>query len=302
MAIRKDKVEETLKSPLLNKKITIALVKRVQSSLYKDPDLSTLATGGSKSFTCPLNKDTGYIVDPLTKEERDYLEEALGIDLNVHKQKDNFWTTKKAKCILRKTGRKASSANIVLDLSNPIQYILYKIALVNPRVASKWAERYDRKEYEFVIIDGDVELQDELAFGKKERLVRSYLIENEHSKKKLFDLLRMYGTTYASKQVSADSSAEWLLNELEKAARRPSEIDKLYTLIKLGEREISDKVFLADCVSSGIIQKSGYDYRLVGGDKIGSNEIEAIAWLNDKTNNSTRARFEQMVEEFFKEK
>lgn len=292
------KEKTTIKSPLLSKKITIALVKRSQSSLHKDEDTGTLAAGGEKSFMCPVDK-FGTLKDPLTSDEREYLEGILGIDLNVHTKKDNFWTTKKAMVRLKKAGKKTESANLELDLSNPYHYILYKIALINPRVAQTYSNRYDSKEYEFVILDGAVEFEEEMSYTNMEDIVQEYLLKNKNSKKKLFDLLRMYGVEKANKQVNYTNSVEWIYNELKKAARKKSEVIKLYTLISLGEKDISSKIFLADCVTMALVEKRGFEYRLSGGDKIANNEEEAIRWFEDKRNSSTKLRFEQIIEDYY---
>ena len=69
-----DTKEKVLKSPLLKKKVTIALIKRSQSSLHQDENIGTLVTGGEKSFMTPVDS-RGNIVNPLTQSERDYFED-----------------------------------------------------------------------------------------------------------------------------------------------------------------------------------------------------------------------------------
>jgi hypothetical protein len=291
--------KDKLKSPLLNKKIVIALVKRSQTSLHQDENIGTLVTGGEKSFMTPVDK-RGNLVDPLTSDERTYLEDLLGIDLNPYNEpKKNFWSSKKAIVKLRKPSYNTESANLTLDLSKPYDFIFYKIALVSPRVAKSYADRFNRGEYEFVILDGDVELEEELGYTAKEDAVQEYLLKNKNSKKKLFDLLRMYGIEKANKQVTYDNSAEWIYNELKKASRKKSEIEKLFKLVSLGEKDISSKIFLADCVTNGLVDKRGFEYRLSGGDKISNNEEEAIRWFEDKRNASVKARFEQIIEDYY---
>ena len=92
--------DKALKSPLIDKKIKIALVERNHSSLYKDKDQGPLLTGASKSFGCPI--DTyGNLVNPLDDWERDFLEDYLNIDLNTNVENTlanpytGFWMTKK---------------------------------------------------------------------------------------------------------------------------------------------------------------------------------------------------------------
>jgi hypothetical protein len=95
-----------IKSPLINKKVKIALIEQSPNSLHKNSNQATLLTGAAKDFACPIN-EFGTLIDPLEDWEREYLENLLGIDLNVHIKNTpenphaNFWTTKSAKLILK---------------------------------------------------------------------------------------------------------------------------------------------------------------------------------------------------------
>lgn len=300
----KAKEKVSLKNPLLKKKVKISLLSNITSALYKhNPDMGTLTVGGAKSFTVPRDK-SGFLVNPLTKEEQEFFENLLGIDLNVYKVEGNFWTSKEARVILRKVSSKNTSADLILDLSNPYDYLKYKVALVNPRVANSWAERDSGgKLYEFVIIDEEAKFEEELGYTEMEDTVVEFLLKNKNSKKKLFDLLRIYGVQNANKQVDFSSKTEWLYTELRKASRRRSEVKSLYNLISLGEKEISDKVFLQDCISVGLVEKRGVnEYHFVNGSKFANNEMEATDYFNDKKNQSTRARFEVAIEKYYKTK
>ncbi len=70
----------------------------------------------------------------------------MKIDLNhlTPEPEKNFWASSKSKLQFRKTTRNIESATVTLDLSRPYDYLLYKMALVNPRVANTWADRYDK--------------------------------------------------------------------------------------------------------------------------------------------------------------
>ena len=299
---------KTLKSPLLNKKIQIALIQQSPNTLHKDKNQATLLTGASKDFACPLNQ-YGTLVNPLEDWEREYLENELGIDLSIHTRNTpdnpnaNFWTTKKAKLILRKPTKNIESATVTLDLNDPFQFMLYKIALINPRVANSWNERYSLgRGYEFVIKDGQVELEEELSYLEMEDEVLTYLLKHKKSKKKLFDLLRLYGSDKNSGLIKFDSSIDFLYNEVRKFTRIKSEVKKLYKIVSLGEKDIFTKVFLADAVTVGIVEKRGREYRLMGGDKIGSTELDAIIYLDDPKNQSIKLKIQETVETFYKNK
>jgi len=302
------KTKKKLKNPLLNKKVQIALVKQSPSALYKDESQATLLTGASKDFSCPVDQ-YGNLINPLEDWEREYLENLLGINLSIHvintadNPHANFWTSKKAKVILRKTTKNIDSATITLDLSDPFQFILYKIALINPRVAKSWDSRHDRgRGYEFVIKDSDAEVVEELSKIEIEDTVNEYLLKIKKNKKKLFNLLRVYGGNEKKGLVTWDSSIEQLYLEAKKLSRNKFNLDKLYKIIKLGEKDMENIVFIADAVSCGMIEKRGIYYHLMGGDKIGASMQEAADFLNKKVNQPVKMKIQAAIDEYYNNK
>lgn len=290
------------------KKITLSIIQRNSSSLYKDPSMGTLSTRAAKSFVVPLDS-IGNLVNPLNENEQAFFEDLLGLDLNPYiistpdNPKANFWVNNKAtRVILRKQTKNLSSADRILDLSKPYDYIAWKIALINPRVANSWKERNDTLEYEFVLKDGEVQLNDELEFTQIEDKVNEYLLKHKGSKKKLFDLLRLYGVENLAKEIKYDSPTEWLYNELRKLARRTKDIKKLHALIDLGETDVYMKVLIADAVTAGILDKRPHEYRLMGGESLGSNESDIISYLQEPKNQSLKKSFELQIEEYYKSK
>lgn len=300
--------EEKLVNPLLQKKVTLSIIERKASSIYKDDSMSTLAVGAAKSFVVPMDQN-GNLKNPLSPSEQAYFEDLLGLDLSPYKRstKDNpranFWARQKGtRIVLRKKTPNLASADKILDLSDPYDFIAWKIALLSPRVANTWQEKNETLEYEFVLKDGEVKLEDELKFTDMEDVVSEYLLKNKTSKKKLFDLLRLYGVSNIIKQASFNSSTEWLYNELRKIARRKKDLEKLYNLLKLGEKDVYMKVLLADAVTIGLVDKRPYEYRMKDGERIGGTEVEAISYLEDPKNQSTKAAFEIQILEFYKTK
>ncbi len=297
------------KSPLLNKKVKIALIENENNALYKgDTHQGTLLIGASNGFGVPLNQH-GTLVNPLTDEEKAYLEDVLDMNLSIHaintkdNSKANFWTTRKAYITLRKTGHNISTASITLNLNDPYEFILYKISLVSPRVANSWGERFELPgQYEFVIKDGEEEYVEELNRADKEAEVIDYVLKHKNSKKKLFDLVRLYGPESTTKQIKATSDTKFIWSELWKLTKQPNQISKLHEIISLGEKEVGSRVFLADAVTVGMIEKHGEEYRLMGGDLIGREYQEAIRFLEDPLNQSTKVRIEMKIEEFYKDK
>lgn len=102
----------------------------------------------------PKKQKNGTYANILTNEEKDYLEEALGFgkgsnELSVYKKEGNYWDSVKLK--IGKEG-------LYLELSDPEQYIQYKLLLsltdlVCPNV--EVLEKNPRQTYKYVIVRKD---------------------------------------------------------------------------------------------------------------------------------------------------
>ncbi len=147
-------VEEVKANPLRNEKIYVRFVAR-ENGLPKGHVLSGgKADGAITSLCVPLLRSTGSYKNVLTNEEKDFLEEALGLDYNalsVYKKENNYWDSYHV--VLSKEG-------LHLDLSDPEDYIKYKVLLANNDiVAPSVEERVNRPKvsYQFEIVRADEE-------------------------------------------------------------------------------------------------------------------------------------------------
>lgn len=142
-------MEEKLISPLKNERVIVRrLLKETKNRPPKHVLYGGMALGAFKWFTVPMLRN-GQLVDVLTKDEKAYLEEAMGLETNalsVHRKVDNYWSNYQVKL---------GKEDTVLDLSNPEEYIQYKVLLANvDQIApSKDAAMMNPKEtYEYMII------------------------------------------------------------------------------------------------------------------------------------------------------
>lgn len=74
---------------------------------------------------------SGVYVNVLTKNEKAFLEQAMGLEYNalsIHKKENNFWDDSNPNGINRV---RLTKQDTYLDLSNPEDYIKYKILLAN---------------------------------------------------------------------------------------------------------------------------------------------------------------------------
>lgn len=152
---------EVKTNPLRNEKIYVRFVPHENGFAGNNKShvlYGGLADGAKITLCAPVLPSTGHYKNVLTNDEKDFLEQALGLDnnaLSVYNTKDNYWDN--FKIVLTKEGAH-------LNLSNPEDYIKYKVLLANnDLIAPSVQERIDRPKntYRFELVreseDGDLE-------------------------------------------------------------------------------------------------------------------------------------------------
>lgn len=141
------KTSNTKVNPLRNEKIFLRFVPKADS-LPKGHVLSGGKADGAFAIFCvPVLRSTGVYKNILTNDEKDFLEEALGLDpnaLSVYKKENNYWDDYKVRIPDVKSGLR-------LDLSDPEDYIRYKVLLANnDLVAPSVKERLDKPKATYI--------------------------------------------------------------------------------------------------------------------------------------------------------
>ena len=128
-----------------------------------------LADGASITFCVPVLRSTGNYKNILTDDEKDYLEEALGLDYNalsVYRKENNYWDNYTVS--ITKEG-------MYLDLSDPEDYIKYAVLRANSDiVAPSVQERIERPKqtYRFEFVRNEEETN--LENAKMDATMKSY--------------------------------------------------------------------------------------------------------------------------------
>lgn len=144
--------EETIINPLKAEKVTVRFVPRSGGPVGNRKDhvlAGGMAEGATLSLCVPILASTGKYKNPLTNAEKKFLEEALGLDsnaLSIYKSQDNYWDNFYVE--LGKAGR-------TLDLSDPEQYIMYKVLLLNDDVIAPDLDTLrdePKTTYQFVLV------------------------------------------------------------------------------------------------------------------------------------------------------
>lgn len=139
---------------LKNEKVTVRFLPK-QSGIVSDPKhvlYGGMADNAFVTYCVPMLR-SGEYKDVLTKEEKKCLEEIMGLPenaLSIYKRNDNFWASSNPIASVRLT-----KGDNILDLSNPEDFIKYKILLANKDfIAPSMTEVQERNKatYKFVII------------------------------------------------------------------------------------------------------------------------------------------------------
>lgn len=210
-----------------------------------------IAEGAVKTFVVP-KLSSGVYVNILTDNEKKFLEEFMDLEYNalsIYKKTDNFWSDASETGISKVSLGKQDT---YLDLSNPEDYIRYKILLANKDFIApslKVLEDYPKATYQFVIIEEGAEnKQAKLQMSNTMQCYKEYgKIEDQ------VDKLRVIIETIEGRPTSANTKLEFLQTRIN---------DLIQTDPKLFLRIVTDplldtKVIIKQALEAGILSMKG---------------------------------------------
>lgn len=247
--------EEGLVNCLRNERIVIKHINKPKGNIT-DPKhvlFGGMSENAKKVYTVPLQR-SGALTDVLTKDEKNYLEYALGLEpnaLSVYNKDNNFWDTTNDQGISKVTLYKHDN---YLDLSNPSDYIKYKILLANKdRIAPSIAalQDYPKATYEFVIIS-----EEDTNKDIKTNMSTKMLCYKEFGKiEDNADVLSMIIEIMDGRPTSPDTKIEFLQNKVNDLIQADG---KLFLKI-VQDKLLPNKILIRKAIREGIIAKRG-DY------------------------------------------
>lgn len=204
-----------------------------------------MAEGAVKTFTVPLLQSGAY-VNVLTNEEKTFLEEVMGLEYNalsIYKKNNNYWDNLFVRLTKEPT---------YLDLSNPDDYIKYKVLLANrDYIAPSLQSLEDNRKatYQFVIVQEGEEtskanknmsytMQCYMEFGKVQ--------DN-------FDILRLIVETLEGKPVARTTKIDFLKEKVNKLIQADAKI----FLRTIQDPMLPTKVTIKKAIEAGVISNRG---------------------------------------------
>ena len=209
-----------------------------------------MAEDAVRYFTVPVLRNGSY-VDVLTKSEKTYLEYAMGLEidaLSIYKTKDNYWSNRMVRLTKQDT---------YLDLSNPSQYIDYKILLANKNHICPSLEELNQRRkatYEFVLIEEGAE--EKSSAVKINATMECYV---EYGKiKDDYDRLRVVIETIDGRPTSSNTKLAFLQ---ERAYKNINANPKAFLEV-VKDPMLDTKVIIHKSLEAGLIYKRGDFYYL----------------------------------------
>lgn len=251
------KEQSELKNCLRNERITIRHIPK-QTGLVDNPKhvlYGGLSEGATRTFCVPKLK-SGAFVNVLTNDEKDYLEYVMGLEYNAlsiyNKKENNFWSDANTGGISSITLRKGDT---FLDLSNPNDYIRYKIALANKDyIASsiEELEEHPKATYQFVILKADDEVKS--AKQNMSNTMRCYkeFGKIEHN----IDAMRFIILTITGNEMDYKTTEEYLQTKINELIQSDP---KLFLKV-ITDELFENKLLIRQAVQVGAVARRGDFY------------------------------------------
>lgn len=249
----KEEMSEVKVNPLRHERIYVRFVPRDNGLPKSHVCSGGKADGSSDSFVVPILRSTNQYKNILTNAEKDYLEEVLGLDYNalsVYKKENNYWDNYRVTIENAKEG-------IHLDLSDPEDFIKYKVLLANSDiVAPSVQERIDRPKatYRYELVREDDENIIENA--KMDATMQSYRefgkIEND------LDTMRVLVELLDARPYSQNEKAVFLKSRISQLINS----DPKKFLAQITDPLLHAKVLIRRGTEAGILSKRGDYYYL----------------------------------------
>lgn len=244
---------ENLVNCLRNEKVIVRFISRARG-MVTDPRhilFGGMAAGSKMKITTPLLR-SGSFADVLTKDEKKFLEYKLGLEpntLSVHNRTNNFWSDANEQGIGRVELIKGDNP---LDLSNPIDYIKYKVLLNNKDIiAPSMQALQDRPKatYRFVIInEGDSTKDANTRVTLKAQAYIEFGKVNEDREK-----MRVIVETLDGRPTAPNSKIEYLQGKIGELIESNT---KLFLQV-VRDPLLDNKVLIKKAIEAGIIANRG---------------------------------------------
>ena len=246
-------IKKTFVNCLREERIIVRHIPR-QSNMVQNPKhvlYGGMAENAVRVFVVP-RLTSGKYVNVLTNDEKNYLEYIMGLEdnaLSIHKREHNCWDDSNPDGISKVLLKKQDN---YLDLSDPNDYIKYKILLANKDFIApslKALEDHPKATYQFVIIGEGDETK-----SAKSNMSNTMMCYKEYGKiEEDADTLRLIIEILDGRPVASTSKLEFLQTKINGLIQaNPKTFLKVVT-----DKMLPTKVLIKKGIAAGVITKRG---------------------------------------------
>lgn len=235
-----------LKNCLKNERILVRFVPKEDSNITNPKHIlyGGMAEGAVKYYTVPILASTGTYKNILTDDEKAFLESYMGLEYNalsVYNKTNNFW----ANFTVRLTKH-----DNYLDLSDPNDYIKYKVLLANTDFIAdslKTLNDHPKATYQFVMIkEGESEKREEEKMSVTMKCYKEYgKIEDDN------DTLRCIIELIDNKPIAKNTKSEFLKSRINSLIQADPKL--FYNIIT--DEYLNNKVLIKTATEEGVIKR-----------------------------------------------
>lgn len=281
---------------LRNEKVIVRHIPK-QSRMVTNPKhilYGGMAENAIRAFVVP-RLSSGRYVNVLTDSEKEYLEKVMGLEYNalsIYNKNNNFWDDSNSEGISRVILKKQDN---YLDLSNPEDYIRYKILLANKDFIApnlKTLEDYPKATYQFVIISEN----DETKAAQKgmTTIMKCYTIYGKLEDD--FDALRVIVETITGIKIHKNTKLEFLQTKVNELIQSNG---KMFLQVA-SDPLLQTKVLIKKAIEAGLISNRGNQYYIKDGNIPMCDDGEptlnvASQWLNQPKHQEMKFSLEAKI-------
>ena len=235
-----------LKNCLKNERILVRFVPKEDSNITNPKHIlyGGMAEGAVKYYTVPILASTGTYKNILTDDEKAFLESYMGLEYNalsVYNKTNNFW----ANFTVRLTKH-----DNYLDLSDPNDYIKYKVLLANTDFIAdslKTLNDHPKATYQFVMIkEGESEKREEEKMSVTMKCYKEYgKIEDDN------DTLRCIIELIDNRPIAKNTKSEFLKSRINSLIQADPKL--FYKIIT--DEYLNNKVLIKTATEEGVIKR-----------------------------------------------
>lgn len=235
-----------LKNCLKNERILVRFVPKEDSNITNPKHIlyGGMAEGAVKYYTVPILASTGTYKNILTDDEKAFLKSYMGLEYNalsVYNKTNNFW----ANFTVRLTKH-----DNYLDLSDPNDYIKYKVLLANTDFIAdslKTLNDHPKATYQFVMIkEGESEKREEEKMSVTMKCYKEYgKIEDDN------DTLRCIIELIDNRPIAKNTKSEFLKSRINSLIQADPKL--FYNIIT--DEYLNNKVLIKTATEEGVIKR-----------------------------------------------